>query len=640
MDVLKQENDFERRKKRRDKVISRRAYSTSQTEGSAFDGIQKAKRWRLKEEIIKLFANSLKCSFPDLKDLNPVVSASRKRGHGDYNWYTYFVSACVFTLNVTYKFSITSELNDDSQNALRIWAKIRKISHLTQTYSHIRGPTDVGEVIKNNLPKSDMIMKHKWTPSVHDGGFVTIELSRKWMVEGNTFVYLLNIRAKIRRITNDSRKDINEIKTASKFILERNKGWGKSAERALEFHLLEFTDALEQACLFVLPHILCEYLYGLSKKFASYYSSMRKIGSIAETSTLLLCEATEVVMDKCFHLLGITPEISKSFAKRRVDVNAPVAVENRTSAKRKQKEAERKLERSFKDLFIACPVSVDRGPSRNSRFELFSVIPSVTTDPEFEFEEGKLFGLIAVSDKHGLLPVGGFHTSEPDVAYVSLFKVDWCDAIDIRESGILYLGNPSSQRSLPFSSSIGIWMELNVISERNDRCFEICNCKFELDTSDIWEEEIDGKCGCFSVEGEDGSTQMHYILLRDAVDTDLVMRFNTKTPRQVRGRIYAYYGSDFPYGRRPMHASYVALLFESDLPLLLEDGEIKLKRTMLAVPLNGSLIINVKLVDVDSEEVLFQDSRTFKSQPKDSSHETIEGTDCSLDLKVHWNYQA
>ena len=41
-------------------------------------------------------------------------------------------------------------------------------------------------------------------------------------------------------------------------------------------------------------------------------------------------------------------------------MNAPVAVENRTSAKRKQKEAERKLERSFKDLFIARPVSVYR----------------------------------------------------------------------------------------------------------------------------------------------------------------------------------------------------------------------------------------------------------------------------------------
>ncbi|KAG6388438.1 hypothetical protein SASPL_149864 [Salvia splendens] len=30
-------------------------------------------------------------------------------------------------------------------------------------------------------------------------------------------------------------------------------------------------------------------------------------GSAEETSRLLLCEATAVVMRKCFHLLGITP---------------------------------------------------------------------------------------------------------------------------------------------------------------------------------------------------------------------------------------------------------------------------------------------------------------------------------------------
>ncbi|GJX76884.1 arginine--tRNA ligase, chloroplastic/mitochondrial, partial [Tanacetum coccineum] len=94
--------------------------------------------------------------------------------------------------------------------------------------------------------------------------------------EGNTFLYLLNTQAKIRRITDDSREDINELKKASELILGKTEGWEKGEERMLGFRLLEFTEA----------------------------------GSVTDTSTLLLCEATALVMEKCFHLLGISPTSS------------------------------------------------------------------------------------------------------------------------------------------------------------------------------------------------------------------------------------------------------------------------------------------------------------------------------------------
>ncbi|GKB97393.1 putative reverse transcriptase domain-containing protein, partial [Tanacetum coccineum] len=45
-----------------------------------------------------------------------------------------------------------------------------------------------------------------------------------------------------------------------------------------------------------------------------------------------------------------------------------------------------------------------RDPPRNSQLELFTIIPSITTDFYHELEELKLFGLIAVSDEYGLLP--------------------------------------------------------------------------------------------------------------------------------------------------------------------------------------------------------------------------------------------
>ncbi|TYI49682.1 hypothetical protein E1A91_D12G051400v1, partial [Gossypium mustelinum] len=84
-------------------------------------------------------------------------------------------------------------------------------------------------------------------------------------------------------------------------------------ERDLGLHLLQFAEArsdkflscfqvVEEACTNLLPNVVCDYLYNLSEIFSKFYSNPDK-----ETSRLLLCEATAVVMRKCFNLLGITP---------------------------------------------------------------------------------------------------------------------------------------------------------------------------------------------------------------------------------------------------------------------------------------------------------------------------------------------
>ncbi|TYH44644.1 hypothetical protein ES332_D11G209700v1 [Gossypium tomentosum] len=67
---------------------------------------------------------------------------------------------------------------------------------------------------------------------------------------------------------------------------------------------------VEKACTNLLPNVVCDYLYNLSEIFSKFYSNpecKQVIGSDKETSRLLLCEATAVVMRKCFNLLGITP---------------------------------------------------------------------------------------------------------------------------------------------------------------------------------------------------------------------------------------------------------------------------------------------------------------------------------------------
>ncbi|CAA0841172.1 Arginyl-tRNA synthetase- class Ic [Striga hermonthica] len=119
--------------------------------------------------------------------------------------------------------------------------------------------------------------------------------------KGNTAVYLLYAHARICSIIRKSGKDIEELKKTGTLDLVH------PDERTLGLHLLQFPEIVEDACTYLLPNILCEYLYNLSEDFTRFYTNCQVVGSAEETSRLLLCEATAVVMRKCFHLLGITP---------------------------------------------------------------------------------------------------------------------------------------------------------------------------------------------------------------------------------------------------------------------------------------------------------------------------------------------
>ncbi|KAG8656972.1 arginine--tRNA ligase, chloroplastic/mitochondrial isoform X2 [Manihot esculenta] len=119
--------------------------------------------------------------------------------------------------------------------------------------------------------------------------------------KGNTAVYLLYAHARICSIIRKSGKDVEELKKTGVLVL------GHPDERALGLHLLQFAETVEEACTNLLPNVLCEYLYNLSEYFTKFYSNCQVVGSAEETSRLLLCEATAVVMRKCFFLLGIVP---------------------------------------------------------------------------------------------------------------------------------------------------------------------------------------------------------------------------------------------------------------------------------------------------------------------------------------------
>ncbi|KAK6944900.1 Arginyl tRNA synthetase N-terminal domain [Dillenia turbinata] len=119
--------------------------------------------------------------------------------------------------------------------------------------------------------------------------------------KGNTAVYLLYAHARICSIIRKSGEDIEALKQTGEIVLDHDD------ERALGLHLLQFAEVVEEALTNLLPSTLCEYLYNLSEYFTKFYSNCQVVGSAEQTSRLLLCEATAVVMRKCFHLLGMIP---------------------------------------------------------------------------------------------------------------------------------------------------------------------------------------------------------------------------------------------------------------------------------------------------------------------------------------------
>ncbi|GJV15497.1 RNA-directed DNA polymerase, eukaryota [Tanacetum coccineum] len=84
--------------------------------------------------------------------------------------------------------------------------------------------------------------------------------------KGNTAAYLQYTYARICKIMRTSWKHIDELEVETLSLKD-------GGERELGLHLLRFTEVLAKACRVLAPHIMCEYLYVLCKKFDKLYSS-------------------------------------------------------------------------------------------------------------------------------------------------------------------------------------------------------------------------------------------------------------------------------------------------------------------------------------------------------------------------------
>ncbi|XP_046816282.1 arginine--tRNA ligase, cytoplasmic isoform X2 [Vespa crabro] len=129
--------------------------------------------------------------------------------------------------------------------------------------------------------------------------------------KGNSAVYLLYALTRIRSIArnaNISQKQLKEVVEEIPISLNHEKEW------KLAKVLLKFPDILLKITKDLHLHQLCEYCYDISTSFSEFYDNCycvvkNQAGEIIEVnmSRILLTEATAIIMEQCFFILGIKP---------------------------------------------------------------------------------------------------------------------------------------------------------------------------------------------------------------------------------------------------------------------------------------------------------------------------------------------
>ncbi|CAH2009170.1 unnamed protein product [Acanthoscelides obtectus] len=129
--------------------------------------------------------------------------------------------------------------------------------------------------------------------------------------KGNTAVYLLYAFTRIRsiaRTANFTPEKIKELSKKENISLEHEKEW------KLGKVLLRFPDEILKTLNDLYPHHICEYVYEIATTFTEFYDSCYCVekdssGDIVKVNygRILLAEATAMIMEKCFHILGLKP---------------------------------------------------------------------------------------------------------------------------------------------------------------------------------------------------------------------------------------------------------------------------------------------------------------------------------------------
>lgn len=129
--------------------------------------------------------------------------------------------------------------------------------------------------------------------------------------KGNTAVYLLYAYTRIKSIARNANftpEKIKEIVKTHQISLDHEKEW------KLAKVLIRFPDVLFKITKDLCLHHLCEYVYEIATTFTEFYDNCYCIekdssGDIVKVhhGRILLTEATAMILEKCFNILGLKP---------------------------------------------------------------------------------------------------------------------------------------------------------------------------------------------------------------------------------------------------------------------------------------------------------------------------------------------
>lgn len=249
-------------------------------------------------------------------------------------------------------------------------------------------------------------------------------------------------------------------------------------------------------------------------------------------------------------------------------------------------------------------------------------------------KKGNVFGIVSLIDTDGLLadyrlPLNADEHGSGSVVY---FFREWYDAIRIRNTEVVHFGSPTPCHLVPFSSVIKIYTRFVVITAH--KCILMCNCSQPINLSDIWVNGVNLKRGTLQFKGNDGKIDMDYIALKDAVDVTIKLRLDVSDVSY--GRISAYYGNVLDQLDEFIRDRYKAVVFEAKSDSPINVGPFSLRKSVMAVPIDGMLVIEARFFD-KSDKAILKTKQGFHAMTQGSSEWRMGLQNGSLLLTLDWS---
>ena len=121
---------------------------------------------------------------------------------------------------------------------------------------------------------------------------------RMLQFEGNTAAFILYSYVRTQSIIRKTGISVADIGV-------ENMNLQHSSEISLGFHLARFSDVIEKLAKDLMPHYLTDYLFETAQRFNAFFRDCRVEGVAEQSSRLLLCELTGMIIQTGLRVLGI-----------------------------------------------------------------------------------------------------------------------------------------------------------------------------------------------------------------------------------------------------------------------------------------------------------------------------------------------